>query len=94
MDGLVDRLRQFREARRWVPFHTPEALARAVMVEAGELNELYLWGEMPSLERVEDEVADVLIYCLNLCDVLGSDPSQIVQAKIDKNETRFPVEGE
>jgi NTP pyrophosphatase (non-canonical NTP hydrolase) len=81
----------FREQRQWGCYHTPEALARAVSVEAGELNELFLWGNGPNEDRVADEVADVMIYALNLCDVCGLDPVAVINRKIGVNERRFPA---
>ncbi|CAM5579226.1 hypothetical protein SALBM217S_02883 [Streptomyces griseoloalbus] len=41
--------------------------------------------------RVTDEVADVLAYLLQFCEVLGIDPLAALAAKIDRNEYRFPV---
>jgi NTP pyrophosphatase (non-canonical NTP hydrolase) len=89
MRKIIDRLREFREARSWQKYHKPEALARATMIEAGELNELFLWGRNPSKGEVSDEVADVMIYCLNLCDVMGIDPATAINNKIDKNEVKY-----
>ena len=89
MRKIINRLRTFRDKRNWHKHHKPEALARAVSIEAGELNELFLWGREPSALEVSDEVADVMIYCLNLCDVMGIDPIQSINSKIDKNEIKY-----
>ena len=91
--ALQATLAEFRDARAWGPFHTAEALARAVAVEAGELNALFLWNRRPDLHRVAEEVADVLIYGLNLCNALGFDAGQIIADKIRGNAAR-PVVGD
>ncbi|MFJ9175657.1 nucleotide pyrophosphohydrolase [Streptomyces sp. NPDC102360] len=101
---LQARLARFAVARDWQPFHTPKNLAAALSVEASELVEIFQWltpeqsarvMEAPdSAHRVEDEVADVLAYLLQLCEVLGIDALAALSAKIDRNERRFPARGE
>ncbi|MHC5260700.1 nucleotide pyrophosphohydrolase [Streptomyces sp. UC4497] len=101
---LQARLARFAVARDWQPFHTPKNLAAALSVEASELVEIFQWltpeqstrvmADPESAHRVEDEVADVLAYLLQLCEVLGIDALAALSAKIDRNERRFPVRGE
>ncbi|MFJ1652280.1 nucleotide pyrophosphohydrolase [Streptomyces sp. NPDC088337] len=101
--GLQRRLAEFAAAREWQPYHTPKNLVAALSVEASELVEIFQWmtpqesaGVMADPEaahRVRDEVADVLAYLLQLCEVLGVDPLAALAAKIDRNERRFPVPG-
>ncbi|MHB9758232.1 nucleotide pyrophosphohydrolase [Streptomyces sp. BYX5S] len=103
MATLQTRLARFAEARAWGPFHTPKNLAAALSVEASELVEIFQWltpeqsarvmEDPDSAHRVEDEVADVLAYLLQLCEVLGIDALAALSAKIDRNERRFPVPG-
>ncbi|MFD8569998.1 nucleotide pyrophosphohydrolase [Streptomyces sp. NPDC057694] len=98
---MQDRLARFAEARDWQPFHTPKNLATALSVEASELVEIFQWltpeqsarvmDDPESAHRVRDEVADVLAYLLQLCEVLGVDVLAALAAKIDRNEARFPV---
>ena len=100
-DALTARLREFAAARDWEQFHTPKNLATALVVEAGELVEIFQWltPEESAPERwdaetrrhVEEEVADVLIYLLRFADVAGLDIGAAVTAKIDRNEGRFPA---
>ncbi|MCQ4212984.1 nucleotide pyrophosphohydrolase [Streptomyces longispororuber] len=99
--ALQQRLSRFAAARNWQPFHTPKNLAAALSVEASELVEIFQWltpeqsarvmDDPASAHRVEDEVADVLAYLLQLCEVLGIDALAALAAKIDRNESRFPV---
>ena len=98
--ALQERLAEFAAARRWQPFHTPKNLAVALSVEASELLEIFQWltpeqaaavmDDDESAYRVRDEVADVLAYLLQFCEVLGIDPLAALAAKIDRNELRFP----
>ncbi|MCL2551721.1 MAG: nucleotide pyrophosphohydrolase [Actinomycetia bacterium] len=100
MAALQERLAEFAAARRWQPFHTPKNLAVALSVEASELLEIFQWltpeqaaavmDDGESAYRVRDEVADVLAYLLQFCEVLGIDPLAALAAKIDRNELRFP----
>ncbi|WP_405858497.1 nucleotide pyrophosphohydrolase [Streptomyces sp. NBC_00090] len=98
---LQRRLAEFAAARDWQPYHTPKNLAAALSVEAAELLEIFQWltpeqaervmDEPESGHRVADEVADVLAYLLQFCEVLGVDPLAALAAKIDRNEVRFPA---
>lgn len=99
--GLQRRLADFAAARHWQPFHTPKNLVSALSVEASELLEIFQWltpeqsdrvmRDPDRAHRVTDEVADVLAYLLQFCEVLGIDPLAALSAKIDRNELRFPV---
>jgi NTP pyrophosphatase (non-canonical NTP hydrolase) len=94
---LKRRLREFAHDRSWERFHTAKNLTTAVAGEAGELAGVLQWATAeesvgPFMERLEDEVADVLIYLVRLCDVLDIEPIQAAYAKIERNERRFPVQ--
>ncbi|MEU9961283.1 nucleotide pyrophosphohydrolase [Streptomyces sp. NPDC050982] len=98
---LQRRLAEFAAARNWEQYHTPKNLVAALSVEASELVEIFQWltpeesaRVMDDPERassVTDEVADVLAYLLQVCEVLGIDVLAALDAKIDRNEGRFPV---
>ena len=87
------RIRRFTEDRDWQQFHTPANLAKSIAIEAGELLECFQWSETEyDTEHVKEELADVMVYCRNLLDELGLDEDEIVNAKMDKNEAKYPVE--
>jgi NTP pyrophosphatase (non-canonical NTP hydrolase) len=98
---LQRRLADFAAARDWQPYHTPKNLVAALSVEASELVEIFQWltpeestrvmDDPDSASRVTDEIADVLAYLLQLCEVVGVDPLAALDAKIDRNERRFPA---
>lgn len=104
VDTLRSRLAEFAAARNWQVFHTPKNLAMALVVEAGELVEIFQWltpeeasrvSQDPELSsRVQDEVADILAYLLQFSDSCGIDPLAALAAKIERNKKRFPVVGD
>ncbi len=89
----IDRIRQFTEDRDWDQFHTPANLAKSISIEANELLECFQWSDTEfDLDHVKEELADVIVYCQNMLDKLQLDPDEIVNAKMDKNEQKYPVE--
>lgn len=92
-EETIARIRKFTEDRDWQQFHTPANLAKSIAIEAGELLECFQWSETEyDPEHVKEELADVMVYCRNLLDELGLDEDEIVNAKMDKNEAKYPVE--
>ena len=89
----IERIRRFSEERDWDQFHTPANLAKSIAIEAGELLECFQWSEEDySLAHVKEELADVIVYCQDLLDKLRLDVDEIVNAKMDQNEAKYPVE--
>ncbi len=91
-DSVQDSLRGFVEERDWGQFHSPENLAKSIMIEAAELLECYQWSSDADLESVRDELGDVLTYCYLLADKLGLDPNQLILDKLQKTRDKYPVE--
>ena len=89
----IDRIRKFTDDRDWDQFHTPANLAKSISIEANELLECFQWNDSDfDLDHVKEELADVIVYCQNMLDKLDLDPDRIVNAKMDKNEAKYPVE--
>ena len=89
----IDRIRKFTEDRNWDQFHSPANLAKSISIEANELLECFQWSDEDyDLAHVKEELADVLVYCQNMLDKLGLDEDEIVNAKMNKNEAKYPVE--
>lgn len=87
-----DRIRKFSEDRDWDQFHSPANLAKSISIEANELLECFQWNEEHyNLEEVKEELADVLVYCVDMLDKLGLDADEIVNAKMEQNEKKYPV---
>ncbi|PPF87814.1 nucleotide pyrophosphohydrolase [Subtercola sp. Z020] len=89
---LRDELAAFVAERDWARFHTPENLAKSIAIEAGELLECFQWVPDAAPERVREELADVLTYCLLLADRIGADPAQLVRDKLEITRQKYPVD--
>lgn len=97
--ALAERLREFRDEREWGKFHTPRNLAMSVSIEAGELLEQFQWlaedqpqgGDDLDLEAIREEAADVVIYVIQLAEVLGLSLAAAIDSKIELNAERYPV---
>ena len=93
MKEIIQRINKFRTDRDWLQFHTPENLSKAISIEAAELLENFLWdNENYNEQNVKEELADVMIYCIQMADSLGVDMEDIINMKMDKNELKYPVE--
>ena len=89
----LERIRKFTEDRDWDQYHSPANLAKSIAIEASELLECFQWSDEDyDLEHVKEELADVIVYCQDLLDKLGLDVDEIVNAKMTKNELKYPVE--
>ncbi len=101
MVAIQSKLRTFARERDWEKYFTPKNLSMALAIEAAELMEVFQWltpqeslsivETKDQMGRVEDEVADVYIYLLNLVDVLQLDLETAVLTKIEKNAIKYPV---
>ena len=99
---LAMTLRSFAAERDWDQFHTPKNLATSISVEAAELLELFQWSRGqkdwdevndPSIRaRVEDELADILLYVIRFADKAGIDLETIAGRKIAANAAKYPPE--
>jgi len=100
---LKDLLIDFRDKRDWKQFHDPKNIAEAISIEAGELQELFLWKDKETIskeienkpefkERVEEELADIFIFCLNFANSTNLDITTIVKDKIEKTDKKYPAE--
>lgn len=85
-------IRAFVDARDWSQFHSPDALAKSVAIESGELLECFQWSAEGDVAEVRRELADVLIYSLLLADRFGLDVDEIIDAKLKENGQKYPVD--
>ncbi len=92
LEILMNRIRQFNTDREWDKFHTPVNMAKSISIEANELLECFQWNDDANLEEVKEELADVMNYCLQMCQVLNVDPIEIVNKKMDKTEKKYPID--
>ena len=93
LEQLKQRIDKFNKDRDWDQFHTPCNLAKSISIEAAELLECFQWNDNEyDLESVKEELADVMNYCIQMSQVLNVDIIEIINAKMDKTEKKYPVE--
>lgn len=92
LELLMQRIDKFNKDRDWDQFHSPVNLAKSISIEANELLECYQWNDNANLEDVKEELADVMNYCIQMSMVLGLDPIDIMNKKMDKTEKKYPVD--
>lgn len=89
---IIDRINKFNKDRDWDKFHSPVNLTKSITLEAAELLEEFQWNDDNfSLDNVAEELADVMIYCIQMTEKLELDIDKIIMDKIDKNEEKYPV---
>ena len=98
---IINQIIKFRDDRDWEQFHNLKDLSIGLSIEAAELMELFLWKTPEETEKfvhntdnkikVEEELADVFIYCLLIINKLDSDLEKIICSKLKKNADKYPV---
>ena len=93
IETIQSALRKFNQDRDWDQFHNGKDLAVAIAIEAGELLEAFLWKapEDAKVEKVREELADVLNYAFQMADRYGLDIKEIMLDKIRKNAEKYPA---
>jgi len=100
MKKLIKLIKEFVDERDWNQFHSPKNLAMSINIEAAELSEIFQWRtekESYDLDEVkrselEHEIADVLIYSLELADKFDIDVTEAIKKKIEINKHKYPVD--
>lgn len=92
MEQIKLALREFNTERDWDQFHSPENLAKSIVIEAGELLECFQWNNEYDKLALSDEIADVMMYCIMLADKIDIDLQQEIYRKLEKNRQKYPVE--
>ena len=88
---------KFRDDRNWKQFHNPKDLAISINLEAGELLEIFQWSAddlvcAEKMDRIKEELADTVNYCILMADACGIDLDEIIREKVAKNALKYPVE--
>lgn len=97
IEELRNLVSRFVRERDWEKFHTGKNISMSIAIEAAELMEHFQWspGDEPvkreTLEEVKQELADVVIYALDFCNLLNIDLSEAVRNKIRHNEKKYPA---
>ena len=93
----MNEVLKFRDDRDWKQFHNPKDLAISISLEAAELLEVFQWSAEDvtcenKMDKIKEELADVVNYCILMADACGLDLDEIVREKIKVNEKKYPVE--
>ena len=93
----VDMILKFRDDRNWKQFHNPKDLAISISLEAAELLEVFQWSGADlecrdKLDKIKEELADVVNYAVLMADACGLDLDEIVREKVRRNEEKYPEE--
>ena len=102
IEQLQKRLRDFAAERHWQPYQTPKNLAMAMVVEAAELVEIFQWltpeqslaiqQDPDRHQHLGEEIADVMLYLLQIADHTGVDVVAAVERKLALNALKYPLE--
>lgn len=93
----INQVLKFRDDRNWKQFHNPKDLALSISLEAAELLEIFQWSGSDTeceskKDKIREELADVLCYCILMADRCDLDMDEIVQAKMMRNGEKYPIE--
>lgn len=96
-EETINNILKFRDDRDWKQFHNPKDLAISISLEAAELLEVFQWSGADvsnegKQDKIKEELADVVNYCVLMADACELDLDEIVQEKIKINERKYPVE--
>jgi NTP pyrophosphatase (non-canonical NTP hydrolase) len=96
-EEIAKRVIEFRDERNWGQFHQIKDLLLGLNIEVGELQELYLWKSAQeqahiNIDDIRDEVADIAIYLIYICNHHNIDLLEAISSKVEKNGLKYPVE--
>lgn len=91
---ITEKIVKFTQERDWEQFHNGKDLALALSIEAAELNEVFLWKDSKEvkIEKVKEELADILNYAFLIAHKYDLDIKDIILAKLEKNAEKYPID--
>ena len=100
--AIIDSHKSFSQERNWDQFHSIKNLCMALSVETSELVEIFQWlneeqanrapQNLATKGKVEEEIADILIYLLRIADKFELDLNKACVAKMAKNREKYPID--
>lgn len=98
LNKIMEKIEKFVEERKWEKYHKPKNVAISIVIEACELLEHFQWEDLDYREigeekkrKIEEEIADVMIYCLLFMKYLKSNVERVITEKIRKNEEKYKI---
>lgn len=102
LEELLNKIRAFSDERDWDQFHTIKNLILALVGEVGELAEVVQWKTESEISaslktadgnsKFSEEIADVAIYLLRLCQKADIDLIEVIDKKMIKNDLKYPTD--
>ncbi len=99
MKNLEKDILEYLTDRDWHKLR-PSDLAKSISIEAAELLELFQWTSMSPeevkadperLAKVKNELADIMIYCLDMAVILGIDSEVAIREKLEHVKKKYPA---
>ena len=96
LKDIKELIIQFRDDRDWKQFHKIKDLLIGLNIEVGELQELFIWKSEHEIKKidktdVENEVADIFIFLMYICNEFDIDLYKSVENKVQLNNKNYPV---
>lgn len=96
-EETIKEILRFRDERDWKKFHNPKDLSISICLEAAELLEVFQWSAQDTqcdskIEKIKEELADILIYCVHMADICKLNIDEIITEKLSKNAKKYSVE--
>jgi dCTP diphosphatase len=101
MKELEQEIKEYLIERKWYGL-APADLAKSIMIEGAELLELFQWKnhsveDINANEKLKTnlkkELADVMIYAIELGIHLDIDINEAIKQKLEHNRKKYPIEG-
>src|SRR3954454_24166362 len=99
MEEMRHKILEFRDQRDWKKYHKEKDLAISISLEANELLENFQWKSsedaiVQSKQNIKEEMADILIYLVQMADKMEIDLEEEVLHKLEKNAKKYPITAE
>lgn len=100
MSLLVQTIHEFLAERNWLK-QRPADISKSIIIESAELLEIFQWIDLTTeelqadpdrLAEVKKELADIFIYCIEMCILLDLDPETIIKEKLKLAAKKYPAE--
>lgn len=99
MKDLEKKIYKHLKERNWHRLR-PADIAKSIMIEGAELLELFQWENLEleemkkdkeKIEEIKKELADVMIYALEMSVLLGFDTEKIIRKKLAYAAKKYPA---
>ena len=99
LKDITQQIVSFRDAREWKQFHGLKDIALSLMLEAGEVGEIFQFRNDSEItekldtlqERIGEELSDVLYWTLLMAHDSGVDLEVAFERKMGRNEEKYPL---